>query len=96
MDYFDSSTDSGSDSPAPTPTPQISSVIRIAKDRRMPIKHILLGAPIAVQHTTHRLHQLGYAEVNDWAKPLDLKETVNIVPEPGDVISMLVRYLRFE
>ncbi|MBD2093131.1 hypothetical protein H6F67_25125 [Microcoleus sp. FACHB-1515] len=95
MEYFDcSSTNGGSDLPAPKP--QVSSVIRLPQDPRLPIKHILLGAPIAVRQTTMRLHQLGYADVHDWAEPLKLRDEICFTPQPEDVMSMLVRYLFIE
>lgn len=92
MDYFDfSSAQSGSDSP----TPEIRSTFRPQGDNRTPIKHILIGTPQIVEFTTRRLDQLGYAEAIEWAQPIALGEPLNLVPDPGDVISLLVRYLRF-
>jgi hypothetical protein len=49
------------------------------------IKHTLIGSPKAVIGTIHVLHQLGYAEVNDWSP---------LLPSPshaGEVMSILVR-----
>lgn len=79
-----------------SPTQQIQSTQKIPGDNRTPIKHILIGTPQIVQFTTRRLEQAGYAQALDWAMPLDLNEPLNIVPDPGDVISLLVRYLRFD
>ncbi|MBD2088570.1 hypothetical protein H6F67_01635 [Microcoleus sp. FACHB-1515] len=77
-------------------TPQIRSTAKIPGDNRTPIKHILIGTPQIVEFTTRRLEQAGYAQAIEWAQPLDLNEPLNLVPDPGDVISLLVRYMRFE
>ena len=78
------------------PLLQFSSAFHLPQDPRQHVKHILIGSPVAVQHTIHRLHQLGYAEAIEWARPLRIDEPLNITPAPGDVISVLVRYLRIE
>lgn len=75
---------------------EIRSAIRPPGDKRKPIKHILIGAPEIVSFTTRRLEQLGYAQVNDWARPIDLTEPLNIVPDSGDVIDLLVWYLSLQ
>lgn len=93
MEYFDFSSSEGrSDSP----TPEIRSTAKLKGDKRTPIKHILIGTPQIVEFTTRRLDRLGYAEAIEWAQPIDLNEPLNLVPAPGDVISLLVRYLRIE
>ncbi|NJL21084.1 MAG: hypothetical protein HC895_10115 [Leptolyngbyaceae cyanobacterium SM1_3_5] len=76
-----------------SPTPEIRSTVKIQGDKRTPIKHILIGTPEIVEFTTRRLDQAGYAQAIEWARPLTLNEPLNIVPDPGDVISLLVRYL---
>ncbi|NJL20695.1 MAG: hypothetical protein HC895_07585 [Leptolyngbyaceae cyanobacterium SM1_3_5] len=88
--------DSRSNERSDSPTSQIRSIAKIPGDNRTPIKHILIGTPQIVQFTTRRLEQAGYAQAIEWAEPLSLNEPLNIVPDPGDVISLLVRYLRFE
>lgn len=40
------------------------------KDDPNRIRHMLTGAPTTVKTTIRQLHQLGYAEVNDWSRPL--------------------------
>ncbi|MBD2093143.1 hypothetical protein H6F67_25185 [Microcoleus sp. FACHB-1515] len=85
--------DSRSNERSDSPTPEIRSTTKIKGDKRTPIKHILIGTPEIVEFTTRRLDQLGYAEAIEWARPLNLNEPLNIVPDPGDVISLLVRYL---
>lgn len=79
-----------------SPTPEIRSIAKIPGDSRTPIKHILIGTPQIVQFTMRRLEQAGYAQAIEWAQPLELDAPLNIVPDPGDVISLLVRYMRFE
>lgn len=79
-----------------SPTAQIRSIAKLPGDNRTPIKHILIGTPQIVEFATRRLEQAGYAQAIEWAQPLSLNEPLNIVPDPGDVISLLVRYLRFE
>ncbi|NEQ21305.1 MAG: hypothetical protein F6K28_19190 [Microcoleus sp. SIO2G3] len=82
-----------------SPTPEIRyrsgsaarSTVKRKGDKRTPIKHILIGTPEIVEFTTRRLDQLGYAEAIEWARPIDLSEPLSIVPDPGDVISLLVR-----
>ena len=78
------------------PLLQFPPAFHLPQDPRQPVKHILVGSPVAVQHTIHRLHQLGYAEAIEWARPLRIDEPLHITPAPGDVISVLVRYLRIE
>ncbi len=39
-------------------------------NRREPIRHMLFGTPQAVQSTILHLHQLGYADPNDWSRPM--------------------------
>ncbi len=37
---------------------------------REQVRHLLLGTPSAVQSTIALLHKLGYAEPNDWSRPM--------------------------
>jgi hypothetical protein len=34
------------------------------------VRHLLLGTPSGIQITIGQLHQLGYADPNDWSRPL--------------------------
>lgn len=65
----------------------ISQIIEKERPKSEPIRHLLIGSPRAVRRTIHRLHQLGYAEAGAWSR---LLPTAN----PGEVMSILVRYLR--
>ena len=57
-----------------------------APPNREKLRHILIGAPKVVRSTIHLLHVLGYAEATAWSP---LQATAN----PGEVISILVRYV---
>lgn len=37
---------------------------------REQVRHLLFGSPDAVQSTIRLLHKLGYAEPNDWSRPI--------------------------
>ncbi|OUL19244.1 hypothetical protein BV372_33575 [Nostoc sp. T09] len=52
--------------------------------QREPIKHTLIGSAKAVLSTIRVLHQLRYAEVNDWSPLLPTGNT-------DEVMSILVR-----
>ena len=51
---------------------------------RSPIRHLLFGSTHAVQTTIGRLHQLGYAEPNDWSRPIP-------TGKPGEVMAVLTK-----
>jgi hypothetical protein len=71
---------------------------------REPIKHLLIGSPTAIRHTIHRLHNLHYADAGLWSGLLGLgdrsdtaqPQPILITPNPGDAMSILVRYLTLE
>lgn len=79
-----------------SPLLQIPSAFRHPADSRYVVKHVLIGQPIAVDHTIYRLQRLGYADAHEWAPPLPIGEPLLVTPAPGDVISVLTRYLRIE
>ena len=37
---------------------------------REQVRHLLFGTPAAVQSSIRHLHKLGYAEPNDWSRPI--------------------------
>ncbi|MEM8504592.1 MAG: hypothetical protein AAF716_15725 [Cyanobacteria bacterium P01_D01_bin.1] len=37
---------------------------------REQVRHLLFGTPSSIQTTIQLLHKLGYAEPNDWSRPL--------------------------
>lgn len=49
-----------------------------------PIRHMLFGTPTAIQVTIKRLHKLGYAEPNDWSRPIS-------TGRPGEVMAILTK-----
>ena len=62
---------------------------------REPLKHLLIGSPVAVRQTIHQLHHLGYAEAGLWS-PLTAVPQAQLMLNPGEVMSILMRYLRVE
>lgn len=80
---------------------RISSASAPAIAQRQPIKHLLIGAPPIVRLTIHELHVRGYAEATAWSSflPLPLEDegrSLIITPNPGDVMSTLIKYVRWE
>ena len=62
-----------SDSGAEASTPSATRAVNPASAPPVPreqVRHMLFGSPAVVQYTIHRLHQRGYAEVNDWSRLL--------------------------
>lgn len=53
---------------------------------REPIHHILIGSPRVVTSSISTLQRLGYAEVGLWSRLLPS-------PNPGEVMSILTRYI---
>lgn len=67
------------------------------RDRREPIRHILIGSPPGVQRTIYRLHMLGYAEVARWTHAIAIPDNqIIITPDKGEVMSLLVKSIRLE
>ncbi len=54
--------------------------------QREPMRHLLFGSLAAVQLTVKTLHKMGYAEPNDWSKPIP-------TGRPGEVMAILVKHL---
>ena len=48
------------------------------------IRHMLFGTPNTVQSTILQLHQLGYAEPNDWSRLIS-------TGRPGEVMAILTK-----
>ncbi|MBW4499660.1 MAG: hypothetical protein KME57_08840 [Scytonema hyalinum WJT4-NPBG1] len=57
-----------------------------ASPGREPLKHLLIGSPKAVTSTIHTLHRLGYADTAAWSPLVP-------TPNPGEVMSILTRYI---
>lgn len=77
------SSGNASDIPVPTDLPTEK---QASRER---IKHLLIGSPRVVTRTIYSLHVLGYAEVREWSKP----QSAGVLGEPGEVISVLIRYV---
>ena len=56
---------SSTDSPAANPDH-----LPLEPPPREQVRHLLLGTPAALQGTIRLLHKLGYAEPNDWSRPI--------------------------
>jgi len=70
-------TDSGADVPSNSDA---------RSPQREPVRHLLFGSLAAVQLTIKTLHKKGYAEPNDWSKPIPTKRS-------GEVMAILVKHL---
>ncbi|MGB3293291.1 MAG: hypothetical protein WBB01_09920 [Phormidesmis sp.] len=53
------------------------------------VRHLLFGTLATVQATIRHLHQLGYAEVNDWSEPI-------ATGRPNEVMAILTKRVRIE
>jgi hypothetical protein len=62
---------------------------------REPIRHLLIGSPAAVGLTIHQLHRLQYADAGLWSPAIALSsEQLVLTLHPGEVMRVLVRYMR--
>jgi len=68
--------DSGAD------VPSFSAATR---PQREPVRHLIFGSLAAIQLTIKTLHKLGYAEPNDWSKPIPTGRS-------GEVMAILVKH----
>ncbi|MGB7251139.1 MAG: hypothetical protein WBC73_19555 [Phormidesmis sp.] len=51
---------------------------------REQVRHLLFGTPAAVHSTIGLLHKLGYAEPNDWSRPIPTGKS-------GEVMATLMK-----
>jgi hypothetical protein len=73
------------------------SVPQPENSEREPIRHLLIGSPVAVQLTIHHLHILDYADAMLWSPAIALsQEQLVLKLNPGEVMRVLVRYLRVQ
>lgn len=56
---------------------------------REPVKLLVIGSRQSVNKTVHHLHQLQFAEFNEWSRLLP-------APVAGQVMRILIRYLAKE
>jgi hypothetical protein len=62
-----------------------------------PLKHLLIGSPRAIHQTIHLLHNLGYAEAGLWSPLIAIPHPQLVMtPNAGEMMSLLMRYIRFE
>jgi len=57
--------------------------------QRHHVRHMLFGTLLTVQTTIRQLHQRGYAEVNDWSRPI-------ATGNPDEVMAILVKRVVIE
>ncbi len=62
------------------------SSVYVQAARREPVRHLLFGSPRVVQMTIKHLHKLGYAEPNDWSKPIPTGRS-------GEVMAILTKQM---
>ena len=55
-----------------------------ANDQPNRIRHLIFGTPTTVKKTIRLLHQRGYAEPNDWSRPISTGRT-------GEVMAILTK-----
>ena len=81
------STASGADfSSNPTPNPHNESV-----------RHVLYGSPQAVREVIKNLHRRGYAEPNEWSRPMPTVGLPGRSPyRPGEVMCILTKTVWIE
>lgn len=60
----------------------------VEKDRE-PVKILVMGSRQSVNKIVHPLHQLRFAEFNEWSRLLP-------APVPGQVMRILIRYVSRE
>jgi hypothetical protein len=66
------------------------------------VRHLLIGPPKAVERTIRILHVMGYADPNDWSRPIPLGEGGSAAlaalfgVQPGEVVRVLTKHLLME
>ncbi|MGB3493604.1 MAG: hypothetical protein WBA57_12805 [Elainellaceae cyanobacterium] len=54
-----------------------------------PVRHLLYGSPQAIQIVIKTLHRLGYAEPNEWSRPMP-------TDRPGEVMCILTKTVQIQ
>jgi len=54
-----------------------------------PVRHLLYGSPTAVREVIKNLHHRGYAEPNEWSRPMP-------TDRPGEVMCILTKTVWIE
>jgi len=54
-----------------------------------PVRHLLYGSPQAVREVIKNLHRRGYAEPNEWSRPMPTER-------PGEVMCILTKTVWIE
>ncbi|GET40147.1 peptide ABC transporter substrate-binding protein [Microseira wollei] len=72
---------------APTPTfPSLLGALGDPMPGKIPVRILVISTPFGVNQTIHTLHALRFADVSLWSPLLP-------APNPGEVMSILTRYL---
>ncbi|MGB3495624.1 MAG: hypothetical protein WBA57_23040 [Elainellaceae cyanobacterium] len=53
------------------------------------VRHLLYGSPEAIQIVIKSLHRLGYAEPNEWSRPMPTQR-------PGEVMCILTKTVQID
>ncbi|MGB3495124.1 MAG: hypothetical protein WBA57_20515 [Elainellaceae cyanobacterium] len=53
------------------------------------VRHLLYGSPKAIQIVIKTLHRLGYAEPNEWSRPMPTER-------PGEMMCILTKTVQVE
>ncbi|MEM8501905.1 MAG: hypothetical protein AAF716_01980 [Cyanobacteria bacterium P01_D01_bin.1] len=72
-----------------TPTVLVAQPSSTPPIPREQVRHLLLGTPPSVKATIRLLHKLGYAEVNDWSRPIS-------TGRPSEVMAILTKRVNVE
>ncbi|MGB3495359.1 MAG: hypothetical protein WBA57_21700 [Elainellaceae cyanobacterium] len=54
-----------------------------------PVRHLLYGSPKAIQIVIKNLHQRGYAEPNEWSRPMP-------TDRPGEMMCILTKTVQID
>ncbi|MGB3491861.1 MAG: hypothetical protein WBA57_03985 [Elainellaceae cyanobacterium] len=54
-----------------------------------PVRHLLYGSPKAIEIVIKNLHQRGYAEPNEWSRPMPTER-------PGEMMCILTKTVQVE
>ena len=77
----------------PASLPALSQIATVENTSRQPLRHILVGSPVAVRQTIHLLHTLHYAETVLWSPIMTTETPLIITPEQGESVSLLRKHL---
>lgn len=71
--------------PSPSQHPAARSTNTHPNATKEPIRHMVFGSLAGVQQTIRTLHSLGYAEPNEWSRPMP-------TGRPGEIMAILTKH----